>query len=344
MSQKVFLYLVLDIFLPKVALQRQEIPSHVVWKKRTVEKIEVEIPPGIRLVEVYNTSEEDWELSEKLLTIRKVEVDGFAGLVFASRKARNPRVVKSFVFRIVPGEGENAAFEVRKEITLFRPLLEIRRVPEKITVKKNIRGQILISEKVELVNRGEGTAVLGLHTRSKSELQLKPATALAEFVEGFVSDLGKRVGKLRKQYPKYDGLLRDLPEIFSGESRFLRERDKKNFKQFFDDLNHAIRDDRSFHGDLSDVIRWAFLRNFQIGTLVELFLQYVRSVAGKGIILLAPLEVIDLKPKAHSLCLSVENTDLLLKDYPKIDIPEVEIISEEEIELPVHTLFNFEGE
>src|SRR2546428_6709607 len=74
------------VFLPEEALQGEEIPSFALWKGTTFDGIQVSVPDGLKVSEVYNVAKEDWTFTGNDLSVKRVEVNGYLGLVLASEQ------------------------------------------------------------------------------------------------------------------------------------------------------------------------------------------------------------------------------------------------------------------
>src|SRR2546422_2915927 len=74
------------VFLPNEALQGEEIPSFALWRGVTFDEIRVSVPHGLKVSEVYNVAREDWAISGNDLLVKRVEVNGYLGLVLASEQ------------------------------------------------------------------------------------------------------------------------------------------------------------------------------------------------------------------------------------------------------------------
>jgi len=326
-----------SVYVPENCLQGTEFPAHIIWNKDIPITVQIHLPKGIKIKEVYNVKEDGFELSENTLTINEVEVNGYVGLVFCSEIYDKPFLEEQikFVFKI-----ENEEEVINKKILLFRPEIQVYEKPEKIFVTFSEElSQILVSDKIRVSNKGGGTAILSIKVKEESEVVKKSPEAIEEFREGFWRDLEKRLNKLKEEFPEYS-------EIISGYIRLGKtpiEFDKEylaNLESVITQLYDALQSDESFLEAFAEAIVSAYLMNINIITEINSFIEYLKSITTERIIFLDAMNVIEVDSNSKNFAAEITVTDLALNEYRPIDIS-VEIKSNKKGKFPLYLMFEW---
>ena len=123
-----------SIFLPDEGLQGEDIPSHIIWKNMNYSDIMINLPPILRLKEIYNVNEDQWVMNQNTLTVKDVEVDGYLGLLFESiRSDEEKEKYGEIDYRFINTE-DKIIFQTKKSIRLFRPFVFFEDVPQGIKI------------------------------------------------------------------------------------------------------------------------------------------------------------------------------------------------------------------
>ena len=329
-----------SVYLPDTCIQNDKFPAHVMWEKELRPIIKIVIPEGIEYEEIYNVDEKDIIFENNTLVLSNFEVNGYVGFVFKSSIFDTPKVFKSFNI-IIEYPNFDEIQEYNKKIELFRPDIELQYVPEKINVEYNKeKDSFFFSDKIILRNNGEGTAHLSVSIVDDSEIKIKEPENLKEFRLRFISDLKIEFLDLKEKYPEYHGLFDDFIELFENPT-FLNNESIEKIKKFFDDLENAFEINENFSDDFNKSVGIAYFKNVQNITKIEEFLNYLNSVERNKIVILNSIDNILVPKNESNLNISIEKTDYAFNEYPKINLPEINIFSEFECKIPLHLLFEW---
>jgi hypothetical protein len=168
-----------SLFVPSYAIQGEDIPAHILWDSLEYKAIKIQLPEVIKLKEIYNVYKEMLDISDKEVIVKGVEMDGYLGMLFSTRKLHSYTVDVAIKFSFIDDEGKEIIKE-QKMINLFRPELEVVKMPENIVIdfKRNY-----VTDRIKLKKKGRGTLIINFNTPIESELQKKRRTALKNFCE-----------------------------------------------------------------------------------------------------------------------------------------------------------------
>src|SRR3972149_2561654 len=72
-------------FLPREALQGQDIPSHVLWSDLKFDSIKIKLSKALTLKEIYNVPCDCCIHEDNAIIVKQVEADGYLGIVFSTK-------------------------------------------------------------------------------------------------------------------------------------------------------------------------------------------------------------------------------------------------------------------
>ena len=327
----------INVYLPNDSLQGTEIPFYILWNQsETFDLIKVEYPTEMEVKEIYNVSEGNFRLENNILYVDKVDVNGYLGIKFIS-KLTNPTIEKNLHIEICR-EGE-VIYRENKSIKLFRPDIKLCNLPHRISV--DVQGnQINISNKIEIINTGLGTAILRLECLNGSDIKIYDPMSIEEFRKNFWNDVERKIRKLNEKFPEYSQLLTEFVEIGKNPPLF-KKGDLERIKRLFSELIKALDENEEFLKDFANMILVSYLKNISIVTQLETFLIYLKSVYENKIILIDAVNVMKISTTPMKLKAKLYITDFAYNEYKPIELDNITITSNKEIELPVYLLFDF---
>ena len=328
-----------SFYLPKDCLQGAEFPGHLIWDKNTSAKIRVFLPDGIKVVEMYNVKEDGFTLEDNILDIFEFEVNGYVGFVFKSTKFEESGVTKVFKFLIESESGDTIEREVG--VYLFRPEIIINYKPDRITIEADTN-KIQISDKIKIINIGEGTAILSLDVSEDSKIVKKRPEDFEEFVTNLWNDLDEKFASLKEDYPEYSDILDEFIAIGKIPVEFTKEYLSK-LEDLFKKFAKAFEDNKDFMYDFAEVVITAYIMNLNVITEISSFLEFLKSTVGKKILLIDPMAIFEIPNSTEDLLVDITLTDLANNEYPPLNVSvKLNIRSAEEtIRIPMYSLFEF---
>ena len=183
-------------------------------------KISVRYPDSFEISEVFNAKLDPSEGNP--LVFDEFEENGYIGIVFNTKKILENRlkVTVDFTFEEKSGDIEYAT----RDIHCFRPDVKVTHIPSIIEIRKDEDGKYYASDLIQIVNCGEGTAVLSLVEREDSELRIHEPHGIGEFITNFWSDFIEGLSQLKSRYPNHARLLDKLIDLKDKISKFRRGR------------------------------------------------------------------------------------------------------------------------
>lgn len=89
----------ITVYLPSNSLQGAEIPFYMLWNRsKNFDLIKVEYPTEMEVKEIYNVSKGNFKLENGILSINRVDVNGYLGIKFIS-KLTDPVIEKKHTYR-----------------------------------------------------------------------------------------------------------------------------------------------------------------------------------------------------------------------------------------------------
>lgn len=322
-------------FFPKEALQGQDLPSHVLWSEIEFDLIRIAHSKNIAFKEAYNVSSDDIKIEECLVTIKRVEVNGYLGIVFSSKilseKMVDEKVTFSFVLE------DNVVESLPFSVHLFRPEIIIGKPPDEMLVDP-ASGEV--TPKILVENLGEGTAIVDIETTDESELK----KAHPEFVENFVKEFIERVkygmAKLKNDFRKYTSLLDQIEEYLTRPVKF-EEESLRTFEKFEEEFSSAVEENDEFGGALAEMLVEIIIRNMEFSNVYKFVLDYMNSIGQEKILIRDPFNVVKLSPEPAELHVRIKCIDLLKQMCNTIDLDPISISGKQKGEIALFKLFQW---
>ena len=322
-----------SIFLPNDGLQGEKIPSHILWDDIEADSIVISFQSPLIFKEGYNATE--WDLTDNKLTVQNIEVNGYLGLVFESEKTVD--LEKSTVVEYSIFNGDKV-FSEKKEITLFKPLLNIESVNTPIRINPDTG---YVSSKIVIKNIGLGTLILELSTSDESDIKNVTPIKEKEFQERFEIDFLGELKSLKAEFPSHSSI---ISEIFTWEGKTiieLTEDERRDFMDFNTRLSDAMASNNDFLQGFIEAIVNSFLKNTEIIDRIHRMVKILESLVSKNILLINPFDVFNFKMGENEVIFKIKQTDRILDDYDDVVLDKLTFISESSGEILVYKLFDW---
>lgn len=308
-----------SLFVPPYAMQGEEIPAHILWESLEHQLIRIDLPEAVKLKELYNVREEMFEVSNNRVTIKQVEVDGYLGMLFSTRKLKEYSVEAQVKFSFLNKEGEKIIDESRL-IDLFRPQLEIIELPKIIEVELD---RHYVSNRIVLKKLGKGTIIVTFKTPSESQLQKITPHSIQEFLKSVGQDLKLNFNNLKKSFPQYSSSL-DRYRFYMVNGWHNYEQ-LKELKKISYNIIRACSEDEKFAELFFEALAKTVAANIKLFTPPESLLKYLDSITSKKVWLPQPWEVIPVSKEPRILKLEMMPTDILLDRYEVIKFQPIKV-------------------
>jgi len=330
-----------SVYMPDTSIQGDNFPAHVIWDKSETVKIRVKYPDALEVKEVFNVVPASVRTPENgVLEFTNFVMNGYVGFVLRSKRLEAALVREQVAFEI-ESLTKASTERYQKEISLFRPALELINVPPRVRARPQPGGRFArLDEKIRIRNTGDGTAIIQVELQSEEGFEKRTLAELDDFRKHFIDDVGIKLTALSVEEPtRTNVILRFLklqrtPFIFNEEG-------KAETKSIFDDLVKALQDDENFMEKFASSLATAFLKNMQVLTEINSFMEYLNSIGEGRVILLNSTDVIRAKKPSGLLRLKIRITDLAYNDYPLVELPPIVVRWEGTGDLPVHMLFDW---
>lgn len=324
-----------SFFVPKTALQGEEVPVHIIWEEIKYHHIRIDLCSFLELKEIYNVAKRNIKKEHQSIIIKKLEVEGYLGMVFQSKQLEKAREDAWLSLTFLDQKGE--MIERRQaRIRLFRPNIIVEEVPHfiKVNLEKGF-----VHNRIKMHNVGDGTAVIRFKMRKDGELKKKLPKNIREFRKEFYKDAKRNLSKVQEQYPFYSLLVGQYVELLKKPlkgKRYLKE-----MENVLAPLMEGLQDNEDFGWAFIEALGAALMKNISLITIFENFLQYLSSIAARKILIFDPLEVVSVSPDIKELAMNVRTTDLVGGKYPEINLPKIKIVSNQQGEVPIHRLIEW---
>jgi len=330
---------VTSFFVPKEALQGEDVPAHIIWRDLKYETLRIEISGPLRAKEVYNVSRGSWRKEAYGLLIQKPKVEGYVGLIFKSDKlyesTSNATVDFSFL-----GENQQLVEKRTARVHLFRPDLVVENVPDTITVDLQ---RNMVQNRIAIKNQGEGTAIVGFRVPRSSNVKLQVPSFVRQFRSKLYSDVERNLSRVEREHPEFSEIIREYTSLVK-QALHARRRKGRKFLAELKDVTKRLAENfkhEEFLWAFMEAVGAAYLSNVQLVTAFDSMLEYLNSFASRRVVLIDPLEVLPVSREAKELSIQIVMTDLLVGKYDPIDIPKVKIIGTSEGEVQLYRLFEW---
>ena len=323
-------------FLPDNALQGEEIPTFILWRDIDYDKIEVSISNCCEIKEYYNVNEKNVEIFKNKVIISSVEVDGYLGILFNTERTSELLVESEISYTFV--KDNEIVDNLKCNMVLFKPELKIQYVPDEIKIENSL---IEDKEKIVLGNIGEGTCRIKFVTTENSGIQIQKPKRFREFIEGFSQTFDEEVDNVSAKYENYEYVFEDAKYLINtvfdpGDEELLKE-----FNTRIERLDNAFEMNENLLKDIIRIYIFSLLKNISMITVMEQFLDYLRSVEKNGVRLLNALDSISVNKGINMIELEIRYTDLLNSKINPIKLKPINIISDNEVEISIFNLFRW---
>jgi hypothetical protein len=329
-----------SIYIPQHCLQGEELPAHVLWSGQEQLVIEVRIPKELELREAYNVSTgSENQLSARLLRIREVDVPGYVGLVFRSRKLREPRTLAKVRIEVRSSGGDVLRITDR-EVLLFRPMIRTVKIPSMIEAVRGPHQGDAVEPRISMRNVGDATAFVNIEVKGKSRVSICQPKGADEFTLKFMADVTSGLEAAKGEFARYSRLLDRLIEVARTRRPFEQE-DRRGLMALRRQAVRAYGENREFHSRVIQVVGEAYFKNLQLITEVSLFLDYLNSIGEGRVIVANALDVLKIPAGESPFTIQLKLADAALNSYPPITLPTISIVSDVAQEIPIHSLFDW---
>lgn len=322
-------------FFPKEALQGQDLPSHMIWEDLSFDFIKIVHSKALSLKEVYNVAKDDTVINEGEILIKKVEVDGYLGILFSTRildsRASNEEIKYFF------HKGNNVVEKLAFNVHLFRADVVISDVPSKIYVKV-ASGKV--SPKILINNLGDGTAIIDVKTTTDSDLQKQTPQFVKTFRQEFIKGAKSGIDQLKKDFKEYSTLLNKIESILIKPIEFKKQALEK-LKRIEKEFNSALEENEEFAKSFIMMLIDIMQRTVGFLNLYQFVSDYINSIGNEKIILRDPFNVIKLSKEPATLQIEIICIDLLKQICNPITLSPISISSEKAGEIALFRLFQW---
>ena len=329
-----------SIYIPQYCLQGEELPAHVLWTGQAQLDIEVRIPEELELKAVYNLCDVSRnKLDGGILRVREVEVPGYLGLVFKSRKLADPRKLSRVHIQVADENGE-VLRTTDRDVLLFRPLLRAVNIPSIVKAVHLRRDVGTVKPRLSMKNVGDGTAFVYVEIKGASNVSIGPPKGVDEFAEKFTADVTSGLEQAKGEFSQYSRLLNRFVELARARQSF-GAKDRRRIRALATQAQRAYQANHDFHSRVIHVIGEAYFKNLELITEVTSFLDYINSIGAGRVIVANALDVLRLPSGESSVTLQMKLADAGLNSYPPIQLSPVSIVSDRAQEIPIHALFDW---
>jgi hypothetical protein len=325
----------ISIYLPKEGLQGEEVPSHILWDESLIVKsIKILYNMPLSLKSVFNAK--TWEKNDNLLVIEDVEVPRYVGLLFETCKISETNVVTSVEYIINTHTGKK--INIKKEIKLFRPQLQIKNLPKEIMIDPKTG---FVKGKIRARNIGRGILFIQVVAAEGSPIKVETPPRYREFAERFITDLSDEFSKIVNDFPQYQSLINEMLEWDKKYPLEFTQAEKNKFKEFAIRLANTLAKDLTFLERFLGAYAKALARNTELIEAVRRVVTLYESIVSNDIIVANPLDEVILKEKTGKIVLKITHTDSVFNEYDDIILPAIELKSSEATSFPVYKLFEW---
>jgi len=326
-----------SIYIPPYALQGEDVPGHIIWSSLEFKYLKIELPEAMSKKQLYNVRAEMVETLGNTIIVRNaaIEVDGYLGMLFSSRKVENPAVKGRIQFSFM-GENDIILSKQDREVYLFRPKLKLGETPREIKVDP---AKGFAYDRIEAEKNDEGTLLLKIRSARSSEIQVRTPNSMVEYRRRLVKNLKEEYADVRGKYPHYSNFFDKYISIL--EKGWRNQEDLKTLKEFVADTHRITLENREFMEKFVMALLNGYWRSQRFLSLPETLLRYIESVKHKKIWLARPENIITVGPKPRILKLEMMPSDLLLDTYDTIKVRDIRIIGTEAGEIEVAKLFEW---
>lgn len=330
-----------SLYMPDSIIQNDEFPAHVIWDKNDNVEITVSVPDHVKIKEIFNIVEDSVEkIDEKSVRIKDFEVNGYVGFVFETQLLEQPESFMCIKFNIQDLKTLKKKTFIKK-IKLFRPSIEVIKVPSQITINYDDKTKKCeIDNKIHFSNTGEGTALVTVKLASENDFEITIPDGVSDFVKKFISDLEIEFKLLKSEYSEYSDIIDKFFSMLKKPISFEKDNISK-VQAIESELSDIFENNEDFLEGFIFAIWTSYIKNIQLMTQIESFMNYLNSIGNNKIILANAIDLLKPNNPTGDLKISVQITDLNYNEYPPIEIPKITIICNDKCKIPIHSLFDW---
>lgn len=321
------------IYLPKEGLQGEDIPSHMLWEGIKVESVQILFRPPLVFKEIFNA--ESWKEHNNEITVNKVELDGYVGLSFKTKRVSALEVVIPVKYLIYLSGGK--VIEETRDIKLFRPQLELEVSTKVISVDPKTR---FIKGRIKIKNAGRGTLMMHISTTEDSLAKLETPPEHREFAEKFLIDLYKELSDLAEEFPQFKTILEESQEWDKKNLLELSTEERKKFEEYITKVANTLASDKNLLQGFVNAYGKALAKNSELIEAVRRLVRLYESLVSKDLLLINPFDEVTIGKKTE-IALTISQTDKVYGLYDDIILPKIELTSSEDIKVPIYRLFDW---
>jgi hypothetical protein len=322
-------------FLPKEALQGQDLPSHVLWSDLRFDSIKIRHSKGLTLKEIYNVPCNCCVFENDEIVVKRVEVDGYLGIVLSTRILAKKAIDVSVEYDFVLNNQvlEKLVFQAH----LFRPDVVIGDTPLEIRVTGSSNETL---PKILISNLGEGTAIIDIDTVPGSDLQKHYPEFVERFMREYRTDIHFSITRLKKHFKEYGTLLSTLEKYLVEPPDFTEEM-LRDFENFMNELTSVLSQKHEFAEAVIEALAQAVLRNSEFANFYKFVSEYFNSIGNEKMLIRDPFGFISLSKEPATLKLRLQCIDLLNQICTPMLLPPIVISGDQKGEISLLKLFQW---
>lgn len=324
--------IVKEVFAQTTCLQGQEFGAYILWETNINVKVNVQLPDDLELSGLNNVV--TFENDKRKLSVSEFERNGFIGMRIKTNILEKYSIDKELVFEVIDLSTQEI-ITIKKVVHLFRPAIEIQHTPKEIVITNNDSG-FHISDKIELFNSGEGTALIWVKFSEESNVKIGLPASIENFRKNFLFDLTNEFDHINEKFPNYKWLIEDMKKIIKvevPEDSYISAYEKLKI-----DLEDAMENDFDFEQDIYNAFNNSLLRNLPYFSKLESIYEYFKEVQNQKIIIANSPNLMEIPIGEHTLNGDIHITDLALKTYPKLHF-NIKIKTDLQTSIPLFKLF-----
>jgi hypothetical protein len=323
------------IFVPPQAIQGEDVPAYILWDSLNFPTVRIQMPDTVKIKALFNVDQGMFEISGSEVLIKKVAVDGYVGMLFATTKVKECFMNATVSFSLYQRDGEKIA-EQKKTICLFRPQLEVIKLPDSILVTPE-RGQV--RNKIRLRKAGQGTLIITFSTPEESEAQKGIPNGMNEFLTNVRKDLEINMSEVKKAFPEFASIIDQYVRyIIVGWTSYI---ELDNIRRLTTSLAIKANENEEFAYAFFEALAKSIVKNLKLFTLPESLLKYLDSVLPQKVWLLQPWQIIPVSKEPKKLILEILPTDLILDNYELVKLPPIQIQGTTDGSIEIAKLFEW---
>ena len=332
-----------SLYVPESTIQNDEFPAHITWDQKENLEVTVTLPKAITVKEVYNVPENAIHKVDDLSTkFDQFEVNGYVGFVFKTQLMDEYKSIENIQFCIKDLKTSKAK-TFTKQIQLFRPSVKVIEVPSVITIEVENENNLVLDNKIHLKNYGDGTALISVKVISEDGFEMSVPHEIEEFNSNVLQTLEVELSNLKLEYSEYSSVIDDFFSLFN-QPISLDKTTKEKTRSVQSALHSIFEEHEAFSEDFLMCIWSSYIKNIQLITKIESFINYLNSIGNNKIILLNSIELLKCEKLSGNIKFLIHITDLNYNDYQSIETPFIFIKCENTVRVPIYSFFEWNNE